>query len=330
MYVGYYPFGQLVPNRHETSIANGHRYGFQGQEQDNEIKGEGNSLNYEYRMHDPRIGRFFATDPLEAKYPYNSPYAFSENRVIDGAELEGLEWNSKAKFDPKTGISTITLTLKVKVVNSSTIITDICQQEAIVNNLKTEFANLYSYTDSSNKITYVAKLEETYVPKPANYDNTKVPKDGFYLELFDATSSPGVPYTSGDSFINQTQNNIMRVSITYNGILKTSDKMSETFIHEAGHSAGLKHPWENTKVTDIIQGATGVLNQTVINNIMNSFGNPDPTLYPAGKRTGVTDGQRKEMNDNVKSQQKTNTPSKNTRKPAAGVNKAINNKKLKT
>ncbi len=35
--------------------------------------------------------RFFAVDPLAAKYPHNSPYAFSENRVIDGIELEGLE-----------------------------------------------------------------------------------------------------------------------------------------------------------------------------------------------------------------------------------------------
>jgi len=42
-------------------------------------------------MHDPRIGRFFAVDPLAPKYPHNSPYAFSENRVIDMVELEGLE-----------------------------------------------------------------------------------------------------------------------------------------------------------------------------------------------------------------------------------------------
>ncbi|MNE25531.1 hypothetical protein D3C80_1188640 [compost metagenome] len=42
-------------------------------------------------MHDPRIGRFFATDPLESEFPWNSPYAFSENRVIDGLEFEGLE-----------------------------------------------------------------------------------------------------------------------------------------------------------------------------------------------------------------------------------------------
>ena len=43
-------------------------------------------------MHDPRVGRFFAIDPLAPDYPWNSPYAFSENRVLDGIELEGLEF----------------------------------------------------------------------------------------------------------------------------------------------------------------------------------------------------------------------------------------------
>lgn len=51
----------------------------------------GSSVNYKYRMHDTRIGRFLSIDPLAPDYPHNSPYAFSENRVIDGFELEGLE-----------------------------------------------------------------------------------------------------------------------------------------------------------------------------------------------------------------------------------------------
>jgi RHS repeat-associated protein len=68
-----------------------YRYGFQGQEKDDEVKGEGNSVNFEFRMHDARIGRFFAVDPLAAQFSWNSPYAFSENRVIDAIELEGLE-----------------------------------------------------------------------------------------------------------------------------------------------------------------------------------------------------------------------------------------------
>jgi RHS repeat-associated protein len=95
----------LIPNRHGSS--NSYRYGFQGQEKDDELKGEGNSLNYTFRMHDPRVGRFFATDPLAPEYPHNSPYAFSENRVIDAIDLEGKElsvrrngdgWIVEAKF----------------------------------------------------------------------------------------------------------------------------------------------------------------------------------------------------------------------------------------
>jgi RHS repeat-associated protein len=86
----YPPFGMQLPERHE-SVGDSYRYGFQNQEVDSEVKGEGNSVNYKYRMHDPRLGRFFAVDPLADKYPHNSPYAFSENRVIASVELEGLE-----------------------------------------------------------------------------------------------------------------------------------------------------------------------------------------------------------------------------------------------
>ncbi len=91
----------IVPTRSYSS--NSYRYGFQTQEKDDEIKGEGNSINYKFRMHDPRVGRFFAVDPLTAKYPWNSSYAFSENRVFDGVELEGLEFDSYLKRLLKQG-----------------------------------------------------------------------------------------------------------------------------------------------------------------------------------------------------------------------------------
>jgi RHS repeat-associated protein len=78
-----------LPGRTGSSTA--YRYGFQGQEKDDELKGEGNSLNYTFRMHDPRVGRFFAVDPLFREYPHNSTYAFSENRLLDAVELEGKE-----------------------------------------------------------------------------------------------------------------------------------------------------------------------------------------------------------------------------------------------
>ena len=68
------------------------RYGFQGQEEDQELW-EG-SVSYKYRVEDARLGRFFSVDPLIADYPFYSPFAFSGNRVIDSFELEGLEPNN--------------------------------------------------------------------------------------------------------------------------------------------------------------------------------------------------------------------------------------------
>ena len=111
-YSDYYPFGMQMPGRNGAAAGGEYRYGFQGQEMDNEVKGNGNSLNYKYRMHDPRVGRFFAIDPLAAKYPHNSVYAFSENRVIDGVELEGLEFEqtvdmSNVTFDSGGGFGGI-------------------------------------------------------------------------------------------------------------------------------------------------------------------------------------------------------------------------------
>ncbi|MCF8374272.1 MAG: hypothetical protein K9H64_21805 [Bacteroidales bacterium] len=78
---------------------NTYRFGFQGQEKDDEIKGSGNSINYKYRMHDPRIGRFFAVDPLTKKYPMYSPYHFSSNQPIHANELEGLESSDDLNFE---------------------------------------------------------------------------------------------------------------------------------------------------------------------------------------------------------------------------------------
>jgi hypothetical protein len=52
----YSPFGVELDGR--TVSLDGYRYGFQNQEKDDEIKGDGNSINYTFRMHDPRLGSF--------------------------------------------------------------------------------------------------------------------------------------------------------------------------------------------------------------------------------------------------------------------------------
>lgn len=75
----------------EKNPLSSNRCGFQGQEKDDEIKEPGNSVNYKDRMHNPRLGRFFAVDPFFALFPWNSTYTFSGDRLFDAVELEGVE-----------------------------------------------------------------------------------------------------------------------------------------------------------------------------------------------------------------------------------------------
>lgn len=46
---------------------------------------------WRYRISDPATGRFWQIDPLAENYMYNSTYAFQENKLGMGVELEGLE-----------------------------------------------------------------------------------------------------------------------------------------------------------------------------------------------------------------------------------------------
>ena len=92
----------LVPNRHGSTPA--YRYGFNGKEKDDELKGEGNSINYEARMQDTRIGRFLSIDPLTKSFPHYSPYQFAGNTPIQAIDLDGAEeYHYLAKWDKESG-----------------------------------------------------------------------------------------------------------------------------------------------------------------------------------------------------------------------------------
>ena len=84
----YYAFGMQMPGR---KLSGGYRYGFNGKENDNEVKGEGNQQDYGMRIYDGRIGKFLSVDPLSKSYPWNSPYSYAEGDVIRSVDLDGLE-----------------------------------------------------------------------------------------------------------------------------------------------------------------------------------------------------------------------------------------------
>jgi len=78
-----------MPGRQFTSGS--YRYGFNGKEKDDEVAGNGNQIDYGFRVQDPRLGRFLSVDPLTKKYPWWTPYQYAGNNVIKHVDIDGAE-----------------------------------------------------------------------------------------------------------------------------------------------------------------------------------------------------------------------------------------------
>lgn len=59
-----------------------YRYGFNGQEKENALYGEGKAYDFGARMYDSRTGRFFKTDNYFKQFPSESNYSFAGNNPI--------------------------------------------------------------------------------------------------------------------------------------------------------------------------------------------------------------------------------------------------------
>lgn len=79
-----------MPGRRFTA-GSGYRYGFGGMENDNEVKGEGNSLDFGARIYDPRAARWFSLDPLQKKYPGETHYGFVSGNPIIYSDPDGRD-----------------------------------------------------------------------------------------------------------------------------------------------------------------------------------------------------------------------------------------------
>jgi hypothetical protein len=85
-YQDYFPFGSNMPDRG----SNAYIYGFNGQEKDNGIYGDGNSYTAEYWQYDTRLGRRWNRDPLEHQFSSDSPYSCFFNNPIFYRDPLGL------------------------------------------------------------------------------------------------------------------------------------------------------------------------------------------------------------------------------------------------
>ena len=100
----YYPFGSLMPGRSFSS--NQYRFGFNGMEKDDELKGNGNSYTTEFRQYDSRIGRWLSQDPVT--HEFQSPYCAFDNNPICLVDPMGSNSNLPDKKVTETSSTTRT------------------------------------------------------------------------------------------------------------------------------------------------------------------------------------------------------------------------------
>ena len=96
----YYPGGLLHKGyNNEIVLTENNLKTYQGQEWTDDFGL--NSHEWKYRVSDPTTLRFWQLDPLAEEYSYNSPYAFQENKLGIGIELEGLEVQEWDDYTPQ-------------------------------------------------------------------------------------------------------------------------------------------------------------------------------------------------------------------------------------
>src|SRR5690606_2346828 len=81
--------------------SNGHRYGYNGHEKDDEIAGEGNHLDFGGFGYDPRTGMRRNREPLAEKYPHLSGYAGFMNNPIYYNDPTGYEGDTPLEPAPQ-------------------------------------------------------------------------------------------------------------------------------------------------------------------------------------------------------------------------------------
>jgi RHS repeat-associated protein len=160
----YYPFGMEMPGR-TFVLGGGYRYGFGGQEKDQEVYGSTSLYYAAFWEYDARIGRRWNVDPITK--PWESPFASFKNNPLFFADPDG-----------KDGIATI------KISDPLTKGKKIYEGGSKQNpNHITVKANYYYNSNTLHKVDGAEEALKASIEEYNNSDFTVMGEDGKYYKV---------------------------------------------------------------------------------------------------------------------------------------------------
>ena len=241
------PFGSVMQGRSWSDASRNYKFGFNGKEEDKEgMGGGGSTYDYGFRIYNHNLGKFLSLDPLSKMYPFNSPFAFAENRVIEGIDLEGKEFSKTTTCDDNTGKTLVHITVKVKLNCSSEILSNPGLLVKYKEEMQKQFSESLNVNDENRNIQYSGELifdDEATISVTLADD-----KDLGETNITGRTTS----VCTGNELAMLTV--AVDATDNQNGILNLRDPASvaKTLVHEILHVGGIEHPTDaSNKAKDV-------------------------------------------------------------------------------
>ncbi|MBK8969190.1 MAG: RHS repeat-associated core domain-containing protein [Lewinellaceae bacterium] len=268
----YYPFGMLMPTSTDSSLRRqysldgyDYRYGFNGKEGDDEIKGDDNQQDYGMRIYDPRVGRFLSVDPLMRRLSSVSSYNYTLNNPIvlidpDGmypippGAIVGIEKLSNGNF---SHIS-VKATVYIYGPASSDDIASLLEQQTNSSwNANNPEVSRYSY-QKGTPVKFEINFINVSVDEAKAIAGTNEDKSVNFLKVIDDEFGSNSFFEGNSGVLNLAQNKI---------------REGTTVAHEMGHMMGFrsKNQQDDSHISD--------------DDIWNSLDGPTkiPLMYSGGE-----------------------------------------------
>jgi hypothetical protein len=183
--------------------------------------------------------KFLSVDPLMSSFPWNSTYAFAENRVIDGIDLEGREWDYSV-IPQNDGTTKLKITVNIDLTmdaNAHTLLgNDVEKYKSAIRDQFTKTLSKSSGGTFLGEVTFGTSLDSkratpTYTITANKYN--LIDPDNQLVVVGQTMGS----YGSLNLFNKYDQ-------------LTSPEDFAETTAHELFHTIRIEHPFEVTQASD--------------------------------------------------------------------------------